>query len=392
MISCYNRGKQQFVVQFCPMGASINNKTYKVVVSVIMPCYSTAKYLPEAIESILKQTFKEIELIIIDDASKDSSLKIIQKYQDLDHRIKVIKNDYNKGISACMNIGLKHAIGKYITRMDSDDISLPQRIEKQVALLNSHKEFGLCSVDMSSIDKNGILLDKSWYPKTETPLSWMFLWANPIANAPTMYRADIIKNLSFNNKLAIAEDYDLLCRIILNTKACQINEALYIYRIHSKSIIQKRMEESLLNAIKISRKLAEELTSETPPKLHGYLTKYARLLAQNDTTYSVFEITNWMDKLLLNGKKKWKWTDPEYQLARIDANNRIKEYILSQKLCQYKFKCINDLTNELESEKNSNVALTREIKNLNDSIENSRALRLSKRIKNILKHSGIIKL
>lgn len=107
------------------------------VVSVLMPTYNAEKYLKEAIDSILNQTFTDFEFLIIDDNSKDKTKKIIGKYND--KRIKLIKGP-QKGLAAALNCGIKKAQGKYIARMDADDISLPARFEKQVNYLEAHPE------------------------------------------------------------------------------------------------------------------------------------------------------------------------------------------------------------------------------------------------------------
>ncbi|MFS8652378.1 MAG: glycosyltransferase family 2 protein, partial [Caldibacillus sp.] len=105
-------------------------------VTVFMPVYNSGKYLVEAIESILRQTYRNLELLIVDDGSTDHSIEIIKTFAD--PRIRLIKNDQNRGIPFTRNVGLKEARGKYLAIMDSDDISHPERIERQVAYLENH--------------------------------------------------------------------------------------------------------------------------------------------------------------------------------------------------------------------------------------------------------------
>ena len=102
------------------------------LVSVILPVFNQEKEVGDSIESILNQTYPHIELIIIDDASKDKTLEVCRKYEEKDSRVIVLKNAQNQGLSFCVNKGVASAKGGYIARMDSDDISLEQRIEKQV--------------------------------------------------------------------------------------------------------------------------------------------------------------------------------------------------------------------------------------------------------------------
>lgn len=118
------------------------NSKKKPAISVLMPVYNSEKYLNEAIESILNQTFVDFEFIIINDASNDNSENIIESYQD--SRIKYFKNEKNLGVAKTLNKGLKLAQGKYIARMDSDDISLPERLYKQFKFMEVYNDIDVC--------------------------------------------------------------------------------------------------------------------------------------------------------------------------------------------------------------------------------------------------------
>lgn len=113
------------------------------LISVILPVYNGEKYLKEAIESILNQTYTNFEFIIIDDGSKDSSLEIIKEYEKEDERIVAVSRE-NKGLIATLNEGIEKAKGKYIARMDQDDISLPNRFEEQLKIMENDKEIVVC--------------------------------------------------------------------------------------------------------------------------------------------------------------------------------------------------------------------------------------------------------
>ncbi len=127
-------------------------------VSVIMSVYNGDKYLREAIESILNQTFTDFEFIIVNDGSTDNSLEIIESYDD--ERIKTINNKKNIGLTKSLNKALKFAKGKYIARQDADDVSLPNRFEKQVEYLDSHPEVALVGTSVYLIDENGKIIGK----------------------------------------------------------------------------------------------------------------------------------------------------------------------------------------------------------------------------------------
>ena len=123
-------------------------------ISVVMPAYNAAEYLDEAIRSILNQTFRDFEFIIINDGSTDDSISILDKQQKLDSRIRVYHQE-NQGMIAALNRGCRLARGKYIARMDADDISLPGRLEKQLKYMERHPQIGILGTWIYSIDKNG---------------------------------------------------------------------------------------------------------------------------------------------------------------------------------------------------------------------------------------------
>ena len=113
---------------------------YEKLVSVIIPCYNAEKYLRESVESIINQSYPNLEIICIDDCSTDSTLAILEELASRDARVKVLHNSRNMKIASSLNRGLEYSTGEYIARMDADDIALPKRIEKQVDYLEKNKE------------------------------------------------------------------------------------------------------------------------------------------------------------------------------------------------------------------------------------------------------------
>ena len=128
---------------------------YNPLVSVVMPVFNAGDFLVAAIESILKQTYKNFEFVIVDDGSIDNSWKIISKFANKDRRIKILKNKENLGIAKTMNEAIKKAKGQFIARMDADDIALSKRLEKQVEFLLNNPDTGVLGSQMFEInDKN----------------------------------------------------------------------------------------------------------------------------------------------------------------------------------------------------------------------------------------------
>lgn len=217
------------------------------LVSVIMPVYNSEKHLKEAIDSILNQTYKNIELIVIDDGSVDNSIKIIKNIKS--DKIVFLKNERNIGVSATRNKGFSIAKGKYIALMDSDDISPLYRIEKQVEFLENNIEYGLVGGHYESFKKYLFFtrrkLRKHSLSEKHIEVNLNFLGA--IVGGSTMIRSEVLfkNNLEFDTSLRIAEDFDLWRRIGQFSKVTNIDELLIHYRKHRNNSIKNREKNDL---------------------------------------------------------------------------------------------------------------------------------------------------
>lgn len=236
-----------------------------MLVSVVMPVFNGEKYLKEAIESILNQTYKNFEFLIINDGSTDRSVDIIKKYQNIDKRIYLINNEKNKGIVYSLNKGLSSAKGKYILRMDCDDISFSNRIEEQILFMEKNKHIGI-SGTWVRINTNGMY--KNYKNKTKFPaIKAGLLFNNMLAHPTFIIRKELIEkhNLSYNENFKGCEDYGLL---IDGMKYFQIEilpEILFEYRINEIGITQtlnNKLEEKYINLRKIYIKTLQNLFEE----------------------------------------------------------------------------------------------------------------------------------
>ena len=299
-------------------------------VSIIMPCYNSERYIQEAINSILQQSYANFELLIINDSSMDKTEQIAKENAENDYRISVLRNKYRKGISGAMNTGISVARGEYITRMDSDDISERERIKIQVEFLDENKLYGLCSTNMSSFGESS---REKLFEKRKEPLEWLFLWENPVGNASVMYRASIIKDNQIRfGAYELAEDYDFLTKIIPHTRIFFLDSVLYRYRIHNESIFQKKSGIAISNSIKISESLAKKIYGLDVPPFHKYLTVFYNLSNDgNGLNVHKRQLRLWIKNLLDISRKRWGWSDKEYGNARRDGIRRIEEYIAKGK-------------------------------------------------------------
>ncbi len=204
------------------------------LVSIALPVYNGAEFLKEAIESILAQTFTDFELIIVDDCSIDKSRDIVRSFTD--PRIIFLQNDINRRTSYCLNRSLDIARGKYWARMDQDDISLPDRIEAQVAFMDAHPDVGICGTQFRSFGKN-VISAESDYPQQYHQIQLMQLYVAPFAHPTVIIRKEVLEknNLRYAENI-IAEDYNLWAKLLLVTNAANLPQILLHYRRHPNSI------------------------------------------------------------------------------------------------------------------------------------------------------------
>ncbi len=200
------------------------------LVSILMPVFKTAPYLREAMDSMLSQTFKDFELIVLNDCSPDNAEEILDIYND--PRIVRYKGEKNAGLSNVLNVGIGMARGKYIARMDSDDISLPNRLQIQVDYLETHPEVDLVSVGMRLFGAKEGTWIRELNPE-KVKIEAMF--HSPVLHASSVWRKDAFERqgLRFRQEMVPAEDYDLWTRAMLKgLKLVNLPEVLYEYRIH----------------------------------------------------------------------------------------------------------------------------------------------------------------
>jgi glycosyltransferase involved in cell wall biosynthesis len=207
------------------------------VVSVVMPTWNGERFLRPAIESILNQTFRDLELIIIDDGSTDSTPRILADFKDKDkdgHLI-VLTNQRNLGIAGATNRGLAAARGEYVALQDHDDISLPHRLQTQLDFLQSHPAIALVGSAATLIDENGVAYDEYIEPEEDIEIKWEMLFRCPISHTSVMTRRRLLLDVggySTETMLKVASDYDLLSRIVMRYQVANITEPLVQWRRH----------------------------------------------------------------------------------------------------------------------------------------------------------------
>ncbi len=257
------------------------------LVSVIMPVYNTKEeYLRAAIESILNQTFSDFEFIIINDGSTNNAEDVILSYKD--ERIKYLKQE-NQGIVGALNRGLEESRGEYIARMDSDDISYPERLEKQYNFLTENQDISILGANIRILPQNRVL-------KMPQNIAVMDLLSDNCLIHPTVMirKSDLQKyNLRYENDCPYAEDYNLWAKALMRDLHIKnMQEVLLDYRVYPENSTTKNREERIKSSFKVQDMLLNYLTDDV--KLHKKLLEiaYSKKRKKSTLLENLFSIKN----------------------------------------------------------------------------------------------------
>jgi len=271
-------------------------------ITVLMSVYNGEPFLCESIESILNQTFDNFEFIIIDDASRDSSRKIIASYDD--PRIRLVENSNNIGLTSSLNKGSAIAEGEYIARMDADDISYPQRFEEQINFLDKNIDVGVCGTMAQFIDSKGKVLRSVYNEKImrkDGDMKAQLLFRPCFLHPTVMYRSQLIKsNGTMYAEIhgGYAQDYHLWYELSYLCEFANIPRVLLKYRIHDQQLSRDKKSQQLISSSNIKQVilsdfLGNEITEEEK-------IKHTRIsFAQHGSNLSeVEEAENWLQFLM----------------------------------------------------------------------------------------------
>ena len=242
-----------------------------IKISVIMSVYNGEAYLAEAIDSVLGQSFTDFELIVINDCSTDGTVELLKYYESLDSRVKVHTNEVNLRLPSSLNKAISLAEGKYIARMDADDICLPDRLEKQYAFMEAHPEVALSSCRFMTL-KNGVIASGGCGGKTDhESIKALLLVTNPILHPGIIAKADVIRALEYDKSFTCTEDMELWSRFVMAQHTIEIqSEYLMIYRLHDKQITETTRERQRGEVIAIQKRYCGELLAEMSEELENF--------------------------------------------------------------------------------------------------------------------------
>lgn len=280
-------------------------------VTVLMPNYNNEAFLKEAIDSILNQTYKDIILLIIDDGSTDSSIDIINSYND--PRIKLVIKESNSGIVDALNIGIDLITTKYYVRMDGDDVSVPERIQLLYDFMEKNPEVGVCGSHFLLFGD----INEVWRMElNRNKIKAKLIYSNGVAHGPSIYRTEVLKknNIHYTNDHPYMEDYDLFFRMKGLTEFAHLDKVLYNYRILKHNSTVKNRHTILERKRKMYAKVISQLGIE--PSEYNIDKHVQFFLGDVPLTYSIREYKDWVEEILQKN-----------ELYRFYPHKELKEFL-----------------------------------------------------------------
>lgn len=263
-------------------------------VSVLIPCHNSSNWINEAVTSICAQTHKDLEILIYNDGSTDGGEEIIQSLASADPRIIPLGESTNRGIVHALNTMLQKASGDYIARMDADDISLPQRLERQLKFLEEQK------IDLSGTwfqeFGGGIPRQVRWHTNPQALMAAM-LFQNTICHPTIMARREVFEEFQYRNEYNLAEDYDIFVRALSKFKLANMPEVLLRYRRHPQQATKARRSkmEQVTCGIRLEALQAQGIhASQDEQYIHNLIRAPHSIREYSDLE----EIEKWLLKLL----------------------------------------------------------------------------------------------
>lgn len=244
------------------------------LVSVLIPCYNVEKYVIESVNSIILQTYTNLEIILINDCSTDTTLSKLEELSKIDSRIKLYSNNSNLKLIKTLNKGIELCSGEFIARMDADDISLPTRIEKQVDFLLKNKDYDVVSTMFYAFRDGSNRKDFYRNPTNYEDLQAYLLFKSGICHPASMIRKTLFTNigLKFESEYLHVEDYALWSKAIYCSKIANIDEALLLYRVHPSQVSMLNEESQIENKKEVFKIHIQKLNLCTSDE---YLNIYA---------------------------------------------------------------------------------------------------------------------
>lgn len=272
-------------------------KSNTPLVSVVLPVYNCELYIKDAISSIFNQTIQDFEILVIDDCSTDNTLEIVRAIKD--SRIKIICKEKNKGLIDSLNIGFAEANGKYIARMDGDDISYPERFEKQLYILENNSDIKVCGCWLKEFDgSDKVIKHKEFHNEIVARL----LLSCSMSLGSVLLERKWAQKFKFDENKKHVEDYDFWARIAWSGKLYNIQEVLYDYRVHNSQVSLMHQQAQINGDIGIKLFLFKKLKYNTELFSDDMIQKM--LLLNNPIQIKELELfLKWLKELIVLNQK-----------------------------------------------------------------------------------------
>lgn len=262
-----------------------------------MTVYNGESYVSEAIDSVLNQTISDFDFLIIDDGSTDSSVSIIKQYKD--ERINLVTKEKNTGLIDSLNLGLQLVKGKYVARMDSDDINLPNRFEKQLAILESNPEIQVCGCWLKTFGKKvQVIKHKEFHDEI---VASMLIHCS-MTMGSVMFKKKAFERFKFDETKKHVEDYDFWSRVAWSCKFYNLQEVLYLYRVHETQISKVYKDIQRQGDIAVKLFLYKKIPYDSELFTDELITKI--LLVDGPFSLKEFYLFNHWIKILKHSNKK----------------------------------------------------------------------------------------
>lgn len=214
-----------------------SSRRYTLFVSVLLPTFNGDKTITLALESLVRQTYSNMEIIIIDDASSSATYELIENYLN-SSKIRYVRNKINLGLAGSLNVGIRHARGEYIARMDDDDFALPDRIAKQVEFLEAHRDIDLLGTGVAFYDQNLKFIRNYVFPLDHASIIKTLCRSNPFAHPAVMMRRSFLeRSAGYDASLRRMEDLELWGRMALQSKYANLPDILLRHRVRQNKTL-----------------------------------------------------------------------------------------------------------------------------------------------------------
>lgn len=293
-------------------------------VSVLMGVYNGEQFLRPAVESILNQTFADFEFIIVEDGSTDRTWDILREYAAHDRRIVLLRNETNIGHTHSVNTALHLARGEYIARQDADDISLPERLSRQVHYLDTNHHIGILGTFIRSIDEMDAEVCIERLPTTPKCIKWSLFFGNCFAHPSMMMKRTVLEAVGhYAPDKDPAEDYDLWSRISFKFNTANLPEILVHKRVSRSSLSFQRFQIQEQHAVAVMhRAISSYLNQDIPIHTIANVRRIVRNTASEDRK-AVFAVATLLRRLHQTYLQREDLSAAEATWISLDAANRL---------------------------------------------------------------------